>query len=66
VTGITAPGTFPWVFTVGANSSKGSLIREDDTRATFSSRGPAFPLQIAKPDLLAGGVGIESTAGDVR
>ena len=60
--GITAPGTFPWVFTVGANSSKGSLIREDDTRATFSSRGPAFPLQIAKPDLLAGGVGIESTA----
>jgi serine protease AprX len=60
--GITAPGTFPWVFTVGADSSKGSFTREDDARAKFSSRGPAFPLQIAKPDILAGGVGIESTA----
>ena len=60
--GITAPGTFPWVFTAGANSSNGSFIREDDVRAAFSSRGPAFPLQIAKPDLLAGAVGIESTS----
>ena len=60
--GITEPGTFSWVFTVGANSSNGSFIREDDKRATFSSRGPAFPLQNAKPDMLAGGVGIESTA----
>ena len=60
--GITAPGTFPWVFTVGANSSQGTLTRGDDVRPTFSSRGPAFPLQIAKPDILAGGVGIESTA----
>ncbi len=60
--GITAPGNFPWVFTVGANSSNGSLTRGDDSRATFSSRGPALPLQIAKPDMLAGGVGIESTS----
>ena len=60
--GITEPGTFPWVFTVGANSSKGSFVREDDRRASFSSRGPAFPLFNAKPDLLAGGVGIESTS----
>jgi serine protease AprX len=60
--GITAPGSFPWVFTVGASSSKGSFTRGDDERAAFSSRGPAFPLQIAKPDILAGGVGIESTA----
>jgi subtilisin family serine protease len=60
--GITAPGSYPWVFTVGADSSRGTFAREDDTRAKFSSRGPAFPLQNAKPDLLAGGVGIESTA----
>jgi serine protease AprX len=60
--GITAPGSFPWVFTVGASSSRGSFTRGDDERAAFSSRGPAFPLQIAKPDILAGGVGIESTA----
>ena len=58
--GITAPGTYPWVFTAGASSSNGTFIREDDTRAKFSSRGPAFPLQNAKPDVLAGGVGIES------
>ena len=60
--GITAPGSYPWVFTVGADSSMGTFAREDDTRAKFSSRGPAFPLQNAKPDILAGGVGIESTA----
>jgi serine protease AprX len=60
--GITAPGSFPWVFTVGANSSEGSFNRRDDKLAAFSSRGPALPLQNAKPDLVAGGVGIESTA----
>jgi len=60
--GVTAPGTYPWVFTVGASSSQGTFSRSDDTRASFSSRGPAFPLQNAKPDVLAGGVGIESTA----
>jgi serine protease AprX len=60
--GVTAPGTYPWVFTAGANSSKGTFSRADDARASFSSRGPAFPLQNAKPDVLAGGVGIESTA----
>ncbi|MCU1383953.1 MAG: aprX 2 [Acidobacteria bacterium] len=60
--GITAPGSFPWVFTVGASSSRGSFNRRDDVMAGFSSRGPALPLQNAKPDLVAGGVGIESTA----
>ena len=60
--GVTAPGTYPWVFTAGANSSNGTMTRRDDTRAAFSSRGPAFPLQNAKPDLLAGGVGIESAS----
>jgi serine protease AprX len=60
--GITAPGTYPWVFTAGAASSMGSFTRRDDTRAAFSSRGPAFPLQNAKPDMLAGAVGVESTS----
>jgi serine protease AprX len=60
--GITAPGTYPWVFTAGANSSEGSFTRSNDIRAKFSSRGPAFPLQNAKPDMLAGGVHIESTS----
>jgi hypothetical protein len=60
--GITRPGTYPWVFTAGANSSEGSFTRTDDIRAAFSSRGPAFPLQNAKPDVLAGAVGIESVS----
>jgi serine protease AprX len=60
--GVTAPGTYPWVFTAGASSSNGTFVREDDVRAQFSSRGPAFPLQNAKPDVLAGAVGVESTA----
>ncbi|MBZ5555964.1 MAG: S8 family serine peptidase [Acidobacteriia bacterium] len=60
--GITAPGSYPWVFTAGADSSAGTYSRQDDKRAAFSSRGPAFPLQNAKPDILAGGVGIESTS----
>jgi subtilisin family serine protease len=60
--GISAPGTYPWVFTAGASTSQGTFGRDDDRRAAFSSRGPAFPLQNAKPDLLAGAVGIESVA----
>ena len=42
--------------------ARARFSRADDARAAFSSRGPAFPLQNAKPDLLAGGVGIESVA----
>ena len=38
--GITSPGNAPWVITVGASSTMGSLTRKDDTVADFSSRGP--------------------------
>src|SRR5581483_4107216 len=40
--GITAPGNAPWVLTVGASSTMGTLTRNDDTLATFSSKGPTF------------------------
>jgi serine protease AprX len=58
--GITAPGNAPWVLTVGAGSHMGTIDRQDDTIALFSSRGPTAIDRAAKPDLVAPGVGIES------
>jgi serine protease AprX len=58
--GVNAPGNAPWVITVGASSHMGTSDRIDDTMAPFSSRGPVAFDQIAKPDLVAPGVGIES------
>ena len=60
--GITAPGNAPWVLTVGASSHNGTMSRADDSIAPFSSRGPSFIDNSAKPDLVAPGVGIESVA----
>jgi len=56
--GITAPGNAPWVLTVGASSHMGTVSRDDDTMAAFSSRGPTAADLSAKPDLVAPGVGI--------
>jgi len=58
--GITAPGNAPWVLTVGASSTMGTVDRSDDTVAAFSSRGPTAIDYLAKPDLVAPGVGTES------
>ena len=55
--GVTAPGNAPWVLTVGASSTNGSLTRHDDAMAGFSSRGPTYLDWAAKPDLVASGVG---------
>ena len=60
--GITAPANAPWVLTVGASSTNGTLTRNDDTMATFSSAGPTFIDFEAKPDLVAPGVGTVSLA----
>src|SRR5262249_22776509 len=58
--GITAPGNAPWVLTVGASSTMGTLSRIDDTVADYSSRGPTYLDWSAKPDLVAPGTGTES------
>jgi serine protease AprX len=58
--GIAAPGNAPWVLTVGASSTMGTLSRNDDTMASFSSSGPTFIDYGAKPDLVAPGVGTMS------
>ena len=60
--GIASPGNAPWVLTVGASSDLGTADRRDDVVAAFSSRGPAAIDENAKPDLVAPGVNIESTA----
>jgi len=56
---VTAPANAPWVLAVGAASHMGSTGRSDDTIAGFSSRGPTHIDRIAKPDIVAPGVGIE-------
>jgi serine protease AprX len=60
--GITAPGNAPWVLTVGASSTMGTLTRADDTMAGYSSSGPTYIDYAAKPDLVAPGTGTVSLA----
>ena len=60
--GITAPGNAPWVLTVGASSTLGTLTRADDELAGYSSSGPTFIDFSAKPDLVAPGSGTVSLA----
>jgi serine protease AprX len=59
---ITAPANAPWVLTVGASSTMGTLTRSDDTMAGYSSNGPTFIDFGAKPDLVAPGTGTVSLA----
>jgi serine protease AprX len=58
--GITSPGNSPYAITVGATNTWGTGARNDDTVATFSSRGPAPIDFTVKPDLAAPGVRIVS------
>ena len=60
--GITAPANAPWVLTVGASSTNGTLTRTDDTIASFSSAGPTNIDFGAKPDLVAPGTATVSLA----
>jgi serine protease AprX len=57
---ITSPGNAPWVLTVGAYSHEGTLSRNDDVMAAYSSRGPTAYDFGAKPDVVATGTGIAS------
>ena len=60
--GIMAPANAPWVLTVGASSTNGTVTRNDDSMASFSSAGPTYIDFEAKPDLVAPGVGTVSLA----
>ena len=52
---ITAPGNSPYVITVGAMNTSGSLTPTDDKIASYSSKGPTSIDHIVKPDLVAPG-----------
>src|SRR5882672_31511 len=60
--GINAPANAPWVLTVGASSTMGTLTRNDDEMASFSSSGPTALDFDSKPDLVAPGTGTISLA----
>jgi serine protease AprX len=62
---IGSPGNAPWVITVGASSTNGTVLRQDDTMASFSSRGPTMYDYAAKPDLVAPGFGTVSLSDPV-
>ncbi len=59
---IGSPAHSPVVLTVGASNDRGTVRRDDDRVADLSSRGPTPVDGLAKPDVLAPGVGI--TAAD--
>ena len=59
---ITAPGNAPWVLTVGASTTNGTLTRSDDQMASYSSSGPTVIDFDSKPDLVAPGTGTVSLA----
>ncbi|MGI4828063.1 MAG: S8 family serine peptidase [Janthinobacterium lividum] len=52
---IEAPGNDPYVITVGATNPMNTAAVADDVMATYSSKGPSFIDQIAKPDVIAPG-----------
>ena len=52
---ITAPGNSPYVITVGAMNTVGTLTTADDKIASYSSKGPTAIDHIVKPDLMAPG-----------
>ena len=57
---ITSPANAQGAVTVGAADTRNTLVRSDDTVATFSSRGPTKYDRFVKPDVLAPGYQIAS------
>ena len=52
---ISSPGNDPYVITVGALKSAGTVSRSDDWIASYSSKGPTLFDHVVKPDLVAPG-----------
>lgn len=64
---VSKPGDDPLVVTVGAVDDRGTSAINDDTQPAFSGRGPVVEgaagdlVKVAKPDVVAPGVGLIST-----
>jgi len=52
---IGVPGNDPYVITVGATRTLNSASRNDDSIASYSSKGPTLLDHVAKPDIVAPG-----------
>ena len=59
---VTSPGNAPSAVTVGAVNTNGTLKRSDDYVAEFSGRGPTRFEKAMKPDVVAPGYAVVSTA----
>jgi serine protease AprX len=59
---VTSPGISPFAITVGALRTQGTADPSDDEVAPWSSKGPTMIDHIVKPDLVAPGSKIVSTA----
>jgi serine protease AprX len=59
---ITSPGISPYAITVGALRTQGTVDPSDDEVAPWSSKGPTLVDHLIKPDLVAPGSRIVSTA----
>ena len=60
--GVTSPGISPYAITVGALRTQGTVDPGDDEVASWSSKGPTYVDHIVKPDLVAPGSKVVSTA----
>ena len=58
---INSPGNDPYVITVGAMKTEGTITRSDDLIASYSSKGPTLYDHYSKPDLVAPGNLVVST-----
>src|SRR5215470_8626740 len=58
---ITSPGNDPYVITVGAMRTYGTMDRSDDVVTSYSSKGPSFIDHVVKPDIVAAGNKVIST-----
>ena len=61
---VTSPGISPYAITVGALRTQGTADPSDDEVAPWSSKGPTMVDHIVKPDLVAPGSKIVSTAAE--
>ena len=61
--GIESPGNDPYVITVGALNTHGTVARSDDELTTYSSKGPTAIDGLIKPDIAAPGNKIVSAGG---